>query len=359
MTLEKGRFAKHILIAIIIFLMLSLLYILRVVFIPILLSFFVAYLLNPLVELLERKKVHRTTAAVFILAILLIASFFLLSSLLSVIQREITIAGEKLPSYIASLGNTMLPKLKNMFMLKDMPTTIGEFLNSIGNYMKGLSPDVVSMLLAWLSSAFKSTISYVIALLGFLIMPFYIFYMLRDFEKLKTIVWYYIPPKQRNWFDIKWDEIDYVLSAFLRGQLILCIIMAILYSISLYVIGVELSFLIGVIAGAAFLVPFMGLVVGIFLSATMALLQFQDFWHPLYVITAFAAVQILEAYWITPKLIGSRIGLHPVITVVSILVWGELLGLFGVLIAVPLTAVLKVFLKSIADAYRSSPIFGS
>lgn len=240
-----------------------------------------------------------------------------------------------------------------------MPTTIGEFLNSIGNYMKGLSPDVISMILAWLSSAFKSTISYVIALLGFLIMPFYIFYMLRDFEKLKTIVWYYIPPKQRNWFDIKWDEIDYVLSAFLRGQLILCIIMTILYSISLYVIGVELSFLIGVIAGAAFLVPFMGLVVGISLGATMALLQFQDFWHPLYVITAFAAVQILEAYWITPKLIGSRIGLHPVITLISILVWGELLGLFGVLIAVPLTAVLKVFLKSIADAYRSSPIFGS
>ncbi|MBI5048230.1 MAG: AI-2E family transporter [Deltaproteobacteria bacterium] len=357
MTLERGRYTQFILAAGLIFAILSILYILRVVFIPILLAFFIAYVLNPLVELLERKRINRTTAVVFILVILLFISFFLFSSLLSVIQREVGIASEKLPAYIASLGSNILPKLKTMFMLKDMPTTIEGLFSSIGNYIKGLPPDIISMLLEWLSSAFKNTISYTIGLLGFLIMPFYLFYILKDFKKIKTIVWYYLPPKQRDWLDIKWSEIDYILGVFLKGQFILCIIMTILYSVSLYVIGVELSFLIGAIAGVAFLVPFMGLIVGVLLGATMALLQFQDILHPLYVIIAFVIMQIVEAYLITPKLIGMKVGLHPVITIVSILVWGELLGLFGILIAVPLTAILKVFLKSVTEYYRSSFIF--
>lgn len=356
---EKARFAKFILGLGAILTMLFILYVLRAVFIPILLSFFMAYLLNPLIELLERKKINRTTAVVFTLAILLVAAFFLFSSLLAVIQREISIAGEKLPAYIANLGNTVLPKLKNMLMLRNMPTTIEEFLSQLGNYARGLSPDVLSMLAGWLSSVFKSTLSYVIGLLGFLIMPFYVFYILMDFEKIKTIVWYYIPPKNRQWVDVKWDEINHVLSAFLRGQFILAVIMIALYSISLYLIGVELSFLIGIIAGVAFLIPFMGLIVGVLLGGTMAFLQFQDFLHPLYVIIAFAVIQIVEAYVITSKIIGQKVGLHPVITIVSILVWGELLGLFGILIAVPLTAVLKVFFKSIADSYRNSALFDS
>ncbi|MEK6599646.1 MAG: AI-2E family transporter [Deltaproteobacteria bacterium] len=355
--LEKGKLAKFILGFSVILILLFILYTLRIVFIPIILSFFMAYLLNPFVELLERKKINRAAATVSILAILLVASFFLFSSLLSVIQREISIAGEKLPSYIASLGNAILPRLKNIFMLKNMPTTIEELFIQLANYARGLSPDVISILAGGLSSAFRSTLSYVIGLLGFLIIPFYVFYILRDFGKIKTIVWRYIPPNQRHWFDVKWDEIDYVLSAFLRGQLILSVIMIVLYSISLYIIGVELSFFIGVIAGVAFLIPFMGLVVGILLGGTMALLQFQDFLHPLYVIIAFVIMQILEAYVITPKLIGQKVGLHPVVTVVSILVWGELLGMFGILIAIPLTAILKVFFKSIADNFRNSPLF--
>ncbi|MEK7842191.1 MAG: AI-2E family transporter [Deltaproteobacteria bacterium] len=355
--LEKGKLAKFILGFSVILILLFILYTLRIVFIPIILSFFMAYLLNPFVELLERKKINRAAATVSILAILLVASFFLFSSLLSVIQREISIAGEKLPSYIASIGNTIMPRLKNIFMLKNMPTTIEELFIQLANYARGLSPDVISMLAGGLSSAFRSTLSYVIGLLGFLIIPFYVFYILRDFRKIKTLTWRYIPPKQRHWFDVKWDEIDYVLSAFLRGQLILSVIMIVLYSISLYIIGVELSFFIGLIAGVAFLIPFMGLVVGILLGGTMALLQFQDFLHPLYVIIAFVIMQILEAYVITPKLIGQKVGLHPVITVVSILVWGELLGMFGILIAIPLTAILKVFFKSIADNFRNSPLF--
>lgn len=355
--LEKGKLAKFILGFSVIFIALFILYILRIVFIPIILSFFIAYLLNPLVELLERKKISRITATTSILLILLVASFFLLSSLLSIIQREISIAGEKLPSYIASLANTVLPRLKIIFMLKDMPTTIEEFFVHLSNYARGLSPDVISMLAGWLSSAFKNTLSYLIVLLGFLIIPFYVFYILRDFRKIKTIVWRYIPPKQRYWFDVKWDDVDYILNAFLRGQLILSVIMIVLYSISLYIIGVELSFFIGVIAGVAFIIPFMGLVVGILLGGTMALLQFQDFLHPLYVMAAFVIMQIVEAYLITPKLIGRKVGLHPVVTVVSILVWGEVLGIFGILIAIPLTAILKVFFKSIADNFINSPLF--
>lgn len=355
--LEKGNLAKFILGFSVILIALFILYILRIVFIPIILSFFIAYLLNPLVELLERKKISRITATTSILLILLVASFFLLSSLLSIIQREISIAGEKLPSYITSLANTVLPRLKNIFMLKDMPTTIEEFFAHLSNYARGLSPDVISMLAGWLSSAFRNTLSYAIGLLGFLIIPFYVFYLLRDFRKIKTIVWRYIPPKQRYWFDVKWDDVDYILNAFLRGQLILSVIMIVLYSISLYIIGVELSFFIGVIAGVAFIIPFMGLVVGILLGGTMALLQFQDFLHPLYVVAAFVIMQIVEAYLITPKLIGRKVGLHPVVTVVSILVWGEVLGIFGILIAIPLTAILKVFFKSIADNFINSPLF--
>jgi len=355
--LEKGKLTKFILGFSVILIMLFILYLLRIVFIPILLSFFIAYLLNPLVELLERKKISRITATVSILLILLVISFFLTSILLTIIQLEISIVSEKLPSYIATIANTILPWLKKIFILIDIPTTVGEFFVHLTNYARGLSPDIISMLAKWLSSTFSDTLSYLIGLLGFLILPFYVFYILRDYRKIKTMVWRYIPPNQRYWFDLKWDEVDYILNAFLRGQLILSFIMIILYSISLYIIGVELSFFIGVVAGVAFIVPFMGLIVGILLGGTMALLQFQDLLHPLYVIVAFVVLQIIEAYLITPKLIGRKVGLHPVVTVVSILVWGEVLGMFGVVIAIPLTAILKVFLKSITDNFLNSPLF--
>jgi predicted PurR-regulated permease PerM len=167
----------------------------------------------------------------------------------------------------------------------------------------------------------------------------------------------FIPERYRSVYNEKLGEIDAVLRGFIRGQLSVCAILAVLYSIGLYFIDIDLAIAIGTLAGITFIIPYVGTIIGICLSVVMALLKFHDMLHPLLCLGWFCLVQTLEGMVITPKIVGDTVGLHPLVAIIALLIGGQMFGIMGMLLAVPATAVLQVFLRSLAAWYRESDFY--
>jgi len=230
-------------------------------------------------------------------------------------------------------------------------------LSELLQQARSAAPDLLKPLLAFLQKTLTSTVDVLLALLGYLIIPVYLFYLLFDLPQLKTFIESYVPERFRPAYSKKLAEVDAVLSGFVRGQMSVCAILALLYSIGLYVIGIDLAIAIGTLAGITFIIPYVGTIIGICLSVVMALLKFNDILHPLLCLGWFGFVQLLEGAIITPKIVGNTVGLHPLMAIVALLIGGQLFGIIGMLLAVPVTAVLQVFLRSLAEYYRSSEFY--
>ncbi|MEC8423880.1 MAG: AI-2E family transporter, partial [Myxococcota bacterium] len=152
-------------------------------------------------------------------------------------------------------------------------------------------------------------------------------------------------------------EVDRRLSAFVRGQITVSVIMAGLYSAGLLVVGIDLAVPVGVLSGLLFVVPYLGTAVGIVLATVLALLKFGIGWQLVQVAVVFAVVQGIEGYLLTPRIVGDQVGLHPLVVMVALIVGGSLLGIWGMLLAIPITAVLSVFGAEWLDLYRRSRVY--
>jgi predicted PurR-regulated permease PerM len=223
--------------------------------------------------------------------------------------------------------------------------------------MRGASVDIFNEALVFLKNAFASTLSFILALLGYVLTPIYLFYFLKDAQQMKRVLRELTPERYRQRFVEKSGEIDEILSSFVRGQLSVCAILAVLYSIGLYFIGIDLAIATGTLAGITFIIPYFGTIIGIFFSMTLAALKFHDFLHPLLCLGWFGIVQGIEGGIITPRIVGEKVGLHPVVTILVLLIGGQLFGILGMLLAVPVSAVLKVGFLSLIDYYRSTTFF--
>ena len=315
-----------------------------------------AYILNPAVLLLEKRGMRRIIGIliVFSAALLLGAGFtiFLLSS----IGGELSNVQLNLPGYAQHIYEITPPAIKSHLGI-ETPARLSLQLNELLQQTRAISPDLLKPLLNMIRQAFTSTVDLILAFLGYLIIPVYLFYLLADLPRLKQFLESFIPERHRGIYTNKLAEVDTVLAGFIRGQLLVCAILALLYSIGLYFIGIDLAIAIGTLAGITFIIPYVGTIVGILLSMTMALLKFHDITHPLLCLGWFGIVQTFEGMVITPRVVGNTVGLHPLVTIVALLTGGQLFGLMGMLLAVPVTAVLQVFLRSLACYYRDSDFY--
>ncbi|NVN90599.1 MAG: AI-2E family transporter [Desulfuromonadales bacterium] len=315
-----------------------------------------AYILNPAVLQLEKRGIGRIFGIliVFCAAILLGMGFtiFLVVS----ISGELSNVQLNLPGYAHHLYEIAPATLKSHLGI-ETPDRLSLRLNELIQQARSASPDLLKPVLNVIRQAFSSTVALILAFLGYLIIPVYLFYLLADLPQLKLFLESFIPDRYRGIFGEKLNQVDSVLSGFIRGQLLVCAILALLYSIGLYFIGIDLAIAIGVLAGITFIIPYVGTIIGMVLSVAMALLKFQDMLHPLLCLGWFGIVQSLEGMVITPRVVGNSIGLHPLVTIVALLIGGQLFGLLGMLLAVPVTAVLQVFLRSLADYYRDSEFY--
>ncbi len=355
----KGNWKYRALTALIVIVVIGVLYILRSVTIPILIATMIAYLLDPVVDRLEKYGISRKGA---ILSLTLFAAMIIVVGMLLIvpaIDRELRSAAESLPRYLDAFKREVVPFLHDKLgeIFPQAALTVDELLGEGREAVSRIPLDVWNYALKTMAATFKGTLSLVISIIGFLIIPLYVYYILKDFDSFKEGIFSLIPPRSRTAVLEKLSEIDEVLSAFIRGQVMICIILAVLYSAGLFVIGIDLALVIGIFSGAAFIIPYVGTILGVSAASAMALLQFHDLRHVVYVFFLYGGVQVIEGFLITPRIIGEKVGLHPLAIILSIIIGGELFGFMGILLAVPAAASLKILAVGALQSYMESSYY--
>lgn len=315
-----------------------------------------AYLLNPLVSRLERLGLPRLLSVFVVFGLSLIALLGSMALLVLALKAEFATVQLNIPDYAKRLYELVPAELKQQLQI-DTPERLANQLNQLSLQFRGMALDLAKPVLAWLQKALSSTVELLLNLLGYLIIPIYLFYLLADMPLLVAWLKELPPLRFREQLRLLFHEFDTVLAGFVRGQLLVCAILAVLYSLGLWLIGIDLALVIGTLSGAAFIIPYVGTILGIVLSMVMALLKFHDLLHPLLCLGWFCLVQALEGTVITPKVVGDTVGLHPLIAIVALLIGGQLWGIGGMLLAIPLAAVLKVLAGRLLEYYHSSAFY--
>lgn len=328
----------------------------RSILIPFLIAFLLAYAFDPVAGFLERKGVRRSLAIWFVILVMtaLLALFLLV--VIPVIQEETTRALEQLPRYLELIRTDLFPYLEQRFGIR-IPRTYEEITEAVLPRLREEAPNIFRPVTALLLSLFSNTAYLLAAIANLIVIPFAFYYFLKDFEVLKAKVWEYIPPRHRPEVARWLRELDRSLAGFIRGQLLVILFLAILYGIGLTWIGVDLAFVLGIIGAFGEIVPYVGFIVGLSLSVLVALLQHQDFLHPLYVVILFAAVQSVQGLVIAPLVMGQQVGLHPLVVIAAVYIGGDLFGFIGILLAVPGAAAVVVLLKALVEHYRRSTLY--
>ncbi|MEO1576815.1 MAG: AI-2E family transporter, partial [Pseudomonadota bacterium] len=253
---------------------------------------------------------------------------------------------DKLPTYIQWVESNILPRVMPYLGLEGdaLDTGLAPLISEYGDRLGALA----SGALGTLSRSGGALLTSVVNL--FLI-PILTFYLLRDWDHLVHRVGELVPAAQRESIFSVARESDEVLGGFLRGQILVMTGLATIYSIGLSIVGLDYALAIGVVAGLVSFVPYLGLVVGIVLAGLSALAQLQSFAAVAAVVAVFVVGQMIEGTLLTPKLVGDRIGLHPVLVIFAVMAGGQLFGFFGILLALPGAAVVSVIVRHVYGAF--------
>lgn len=332
----------------------ALLYLLAPVLTPFAAAALFAYLGDPLVDRLEARKLSRSTAVsiVFLLMTLFVIGAVLL--LIPMLRNQMTSFGEKLPVFAEWVQNTALPWIEAQtgFGLDHLKT----------ENLVGLAKDywqeagiAAGQVFAHLS---KSSIAVLAFLANLALIPVVTFYLLRDWDILVGRVRGLLPRSVEPTVSQLAKEADVVLGGFLRGQLSVMLSLGAIYSIGLWLVGVDLALLIGMLAGLVSFVPYLGMVIGLGAALIATLVQHGDLFHIVLVCAVFGGGQMIESFLLTPWLVGDKIGMHPVAVIFAILAGGQLFGFLGILLALPVAAVVMVVLRWLHARYTESSLYG-
>ncbi len=316
-----------------------LLYLLAPVLTPFVAAALLAYIGDPLADRLQRLGLPRTLAvvAVFLLTFLMLGLLILLVGPL--IQTQLGALFDALPGIVRQFEQVWLPNIAELLNLDvGDDAGIGAFMDRYGDMAGSWGTKV-------LVSVTQSGGALAAAVLSLFLVPIITFYLLRDWDSILAHIGALIPSKQRETVTRLARETDEVLGAFLRGQLLVMLALGIIYSVGLGLVGLKFAIAIGVVSGLVSFVPYLGFVFGIGLASLTVALEPEPLWQLLGVVATFTIAQLLEGSVLTPKLVGDRIGLHPVIIIFAIAAGGQLFGFFGILLALPAAAVLSVLVR--------------
>ncbi len=349
MTLSRSSAVQWLAVATVLF---GALYLLGPILTPFVAAAILAYICNPLAQRLYGWKVPRTPAVVLVMGGLLLAFVLLLLILLPLLQKETSLFVTRLPEWIEAARVHLLPQLQQWFgaglewdsaALKDMLLSRWQ---SAGN--------VAARILPWLGDSGWTLFA---VLMNLLLIPVVTFYLLRDWNDMVERIDHLIP---RHWHARVSEiagEVDGILAEFLRGQISVMLLMSLFYVLALWLVGLEFALPIGIVAGMLVFVPYLGMILGLVLATLAAAMQFSVLNDVVMVWLVFGAGQLLEGMLITPWLVGERIGLHPLGVIFALMAFGQLFGFFGVLLALPLAAILLVVLRHSRKRYLASEMY--
>ncbi|RDI45157.1 AI-2E family transporter [Aquicella lusitana] len=312
-------------------------YLLAPILSPFLLGALLAYLTDPLVKRLEKYGVPHLASVVIIFGLLILAILLMILMLTPLIQQQINEFIAALPQIMNWVETTLMPIARQLVYTGSFKATLSSSLPKAG----------------WIfDTVIKSGFTLVEWAVNIVLTPIVTFYLLRDWDLVRQNIKETLPKQIRPTIVTLAAECDEVLGAFFRGQLLVMLSLCFIYGIGLTLIGLQVGLIIGIVGGLLSIVPYLGSFFVVITASIAALVQYGD-WHAvLWVLAVFAVGQTIESYFLTPYLVGERIGLHPVAVIFSVMAGGTLFDFFGVLVALPAAALIKVLFRFIRHQYH-------
>ena len=331
------------------------LWVLSPVLMPFVVAAVLAYVLSPVVKGLLRMSggaLPVLLAAALIELLFLVVALAIVLLVVPILAKELPLMREQLPGLLIKAQTVLAPWLKELGVEIALdPASLKAFVIKYFNTALDDSLD------AWLASL-RIGGSVALALIGNVVLiPVALFYLLADWDRFVSQVIALVPARFRPGIDGFVGEVDEVLGQYMRGQLTVMVILAVFYSVGLALFGLDLALPIGVFSGLAVIIPYLGFGVGLVLALVAGLLQFVAWKAALMVAVVFGLGQLLEGFVLTPRLVGERIGLHPLAVIFALLAFGQVFGFVGVLVALPASAILLVCLRRARERYLASRLF--
>lgn len=329
-----------------------LIYLLTPILTPFLFAGILAYILDPLVERLTGRYLRRSLAVLLVLLFALGLIVALALVILPLFYKELRVLADRLPGFLNWINQELTPWLKQHYDV-DFQLDVDTIRGALGSLLANRE-GLVTQVLGSIKVGGLALAGFVINLL---LVPVVLFYLLRDWNLLLVNVDGVIPRRLHERARALMREIDAVLAEFLRGELLVIVVMSLYYVFALWLARLEFALPIGIITGVLVFIPYVGAFTGLALGTIAAVLQFGHLQGVIWVWVAFGIGQALEGMVITPLLVGERIGLHPVAVIFALLAFGQVFGFFGVLLALPASAALLVGLRHLKGLYLASELF--
>ena len=325
---------------------------------PILTPFFLAatfaYLGDPLADWLESKKLNRTLAVIIVFVLFTLLGVLAILMMIPMLKQQFELLSDKTPVVIDFFKHQAYPWILDKVGAEPGSVDISAIEKSIRSQLS----DNTGVIAKVMSSITSSGLAIFGWLGNLVLIPVVTFYLLRDWDLLVAKVYSLFPRHAAPVAKKLAVECNEVLSAFVRGQLMVMFALGIIYAVGLWVVGLDLALLVGLIAGLASIVPYLGFIIGIIFAIIAGLIQFGDPQILIWIALVFAVGQMLEGMVLTPLLVGDKIGLHPVAVIFAVLAGGQLFGFLGILLALPIAAVIMVMLRHAHDKYINSVLYG-
>ena len=326
------------------------------VLVPLLLSFALAFMLEPPTDWFQRRfRSSRNTAVLFSMAMATLATIILIVALLPSIYNQFGESAEKMPQAIAA-GRARFQDALQYAHDHLSPAVF----SSLQNFIQGFKEDpsaITSRLGDFLKQGLFGLVNLSSAAIGLLIVPFFVYYLLLDMQNIRSFIENRIPERHRGAGARLFDETGEVVRGYVRGRFLIAFILSVFYAIGLLILGVPLWAAIGLIAGFVGIIPYIGIITGVVLALAFAALDGAGVGRLLGVVAVFALAQPLEDYVLTPRLIGNKLDLHPMLVFIALIIAGSLFGVLGLVLAIPAIGVLKVFLRFFDELYLRSDFY--
>jgi predicted PurR-regulated permease PerM len=324
---------------------------------PFVVAAILAYALTPLVDRLDelgKGRMPRVLAVIIVELLLILVLLCIALMVVPVMAKEVPLIREQLP-----------------FLFDKLNASVGPWLEPLGIYIQLDLASIKAQIIKYLTTNFEDALGSVFSSLkigggvllitvGYLVLvPVALFYLLLDWKQVVSRALEMVPPRARPGVDSFTTEADQVLGQYLRGQLLVMVTMAVFYSTGLALFGLDLALPIGIFTGLAMFVPYVGFGIGLVLAILAGILQFASVKALVMVAAVYGSGQVIEGLYLTPRLVGRRIGLHPLMVIFALLAFGQLFGFVGVLVALPASAVLFVAVRRLRAGYLGSNLYQS
>ncbi|MCE5299638.1 MAG: AI-2E family transporter [Spirochaetia bacterium] len=317
---------------------------------PLLIAFGLSYLVFPLIIRLEKRGLNRIISVTLMF-------LFMAGALVFSVMAVMPKLAEETGSFLRELPENSVRALK---MLENFAGQAGIELNLskrgvdglIKEQLTQLSADAISRLTGTVSGLFSNVIKWLLAILNIFLVPLFFFFLIIDYEKLKREIKSYIPVKYLPLARDYMGRINRILSGYIRGKLVVAVILGLLYGLGLHLIGLKFGFVIGFAAGVLSIIPYVGSFIGFIAAVIMGLAYYKGVGLLVWIGVVFTIAQLLETYIITPRLVGESVGLNAFITILAIIIGGNLMGVMGIFIAIPVAAILQEILVDLRREYH-------